>query len=391
MKFPILTLVTALLLFGERTAAQAPPEKGKETAEVADNKELAPTVEIVSVDTLSGDEAKVCVVAEARGDTISKIELSVRGRKVRSARRGLGSGEGCPANAVKFTVSLLPGPNAIEAVAYAANTPSQPARAEVRGFSPLRNSTLRVFTVGVDAYPNGRDKLNYARRDARSFADSLAVHAEPLFAKVLIDSLFDGAATKSAIEQTFMEIAASADSTDTFVFFFAGHGTVATLNPQTAPAFYLASAQVADIENDLMVVRGGVSAALLQEWLSLIPSKSKLVVLDACQSGSVVEHFGQKGLAPVVLGAAGSASQTAILAAASPSQPASEVGDLEHGLFTEALLRSLSGTGGPPEVRGVLEIATETEKQVHTLYREYSVAPQKPWMLSQQNFPLIFR
>jgi hypothetical protein len=219
----------SVLVGGKAALAQAPTDKEKTDAPAAARKDVA--VRIVSIDrrtTPRGEEAEVCISAEGG---VSKVELAVDGVQVPRRPPATGrseTGEECPSNAWVFDVDLIPGPNRFEAVAYAANgAASQPARDSVSGTSPVANTRLHILTVGIDSYGGAVSPLSYAKKDARAFADSLRRQAQPLFASVTVDSLYDAAATPRSIKSKFLDLRARVDSNDTFVFFYAGHGAVA--------------------------------------------------------------------------------------------------------------------------------------------------------------------
>lgn len=392
----------SVLLAGQQLAAQEPGEKPKpeSAAPAAGDKEAAPAVRIVSVDTRStgrGETAEVCVSAEDRGGGVAKVELAVDGSKMsaRTRRVVAETGEECPASSWLFDVNLLPGSNNLEATAYASNgTASQPARNTVVGTSPLANTTLHILTVGIETYRGDAPALTYAEDDARAFADSLSKQAQPLFSRVRVISIFNAAATKDSIAETFLELASGTDSVgpnDTFVFFFAGHGAVA--NVGAAQSFFLASAGVTRLGEGKDLARNGISASDLLGWLNRISAGSKLLVLDACNSGAMIQYFnGKDGMGSTVLDALQKASQTAILAATQPSEPARASGALGHGLFTAALLQNDPEPGERRAVHKINDLVSAAREVLPILSKRYGVADQEPWMMpAARDFPLVIR
>jgi uncharacterized caspase-like protein len=233
--------------------------------------------------------------------------------------------------------------------------------------------TLHVLAVGIDSYA-GELGLSFAADDARAFTDSLIKNAADLFDGVEVDTLFDGRATREAIVSAFSGVRRNADTSDTFVFFFAGHGTVATL--KRVAEFYIAPVGVTSLSDANHLADNGIAHWELQGWLERVPTRARLIVLDACQSGSFVEQVAQRGLGRFGLEEVGEQSGTAILAATGPSESAPEGLGQDHGLFTAALLRSMSSSPAqpfarrpdtPPEDRSVTDIVYWTKKDVDAM------------------------
>jgi uncharacterized caspase-like protein len=288
---------------------------------------------------------------------------------------------------------LIPGINRLEAMAYSTSgIASEAARDSVRGRSDLAGTTLHVLTIGIDAYASPTMRLSYARNDARAFADSMSRQARALFQKVVVDSLFDDQATDAAIKAKFFEMAERMDENDTFVFFYAGHGAVASF-AGSENVFYLVPVNVRDHTDGKVLAMAGLPAATLQQYLSWIPARSKLMVLDACNSGAMVDFFnGKDALGSSVLGTIRSQSQIGILAATQPSQPARESGVAGHGLFTAALLYNDAAPGNRVAVQRVRDIAYRAERALPVLIKQYGALDQVPYMQAPaRDFALIIR
>ncbi len=362
-------------------------------------KASAPGVRILFVETRKttrGETAEVCVAAEDRGGGIGKVELAVDGAKLPARTRTVveETGAECPANSWVFETDLIPGPNNFEAIAYTAGgTPSEPARETVQGTSPLAGSTLHILTIGINTYRNNAPALTFARNDARAFADSLRRQASPLFARVRVDSLYDDAATKDAIESKFLMLADSVGENDTFVFFYAGHGALAKRGQSQEDSFFLTSVDVTDLRDWKLLARQGIHAGELLIWLSGIASSSKLLVLDACNSGSMGTFLaGKDAIGDRLLETLGRNAAAGILAATQPSGAASEPALLGRGLFTAALLQHEASPGDRPAVQKIHDLADAARGALQALSKQYGVVEQEPWMRTPaRDFPLIVR
>ncbi|MBA3853550.1 MAG: hypothetical protein C0503_03985 [Gemmatimonas sp.] len=359
------------------------------------DKQGAPAVRML-VDARDGKIAEVCVTAEDRGAGVNKVELSVDGSAVRPRTRAAvrnETGEECPATSTVFDVELIPGINRLEAVAYSSSgVASDAVRDSVRGVSEVGSTTLHVLAIGIDAYASPTMRLSYARNDARAFVDSLSRQSRALFRNVVVDTLFDAQATDAAIKAKFFEMAERMQENDTFVFFYAGHGSVASF-AGSENVFYLVPVNVRDHTDGKALAMTGLPAATLQQYLSWIPARSKLMVLDACNSGAMIEFFnGKDAMGSSVLGTIRSQSQIGILAATQPSQPARESGIAGHGLFTAALLSNEPRPGERVAVQRIREIAYHAGRALPLLIKQYGALEQEPWMQPPpRDFALIVR
>jgi hypothetical protein len=394
LRGPILSAFLAFLVVAGPAAGQGTGERSGSAASAA-NKETAPAVRML-VDAKDGKTAEVCVSPEERAASVTKVELSVDGTQVaprpRDAARNE-TGEECPSTSWAFDVELVPGTNRLEAIAYTSGgAASVPARDSVRGASPVAGTTLHVLAIGIDAYATPTMRLSFARNDARAFADSLAKQSRSLFENVIVDTLFDGDATESAIKMKFAEIAERVKPEDTFVFFYAGHGAVGSFGG-TEGVFYLVPVNVRDLTDGKMLAMTALPAATLQQYLAWIPARSKLIILDACNSGAMVEFYnGKNAVASAVLGTMNRESETGILAATQPSQPAGESSVAGHGLFTAALLQHDGRPGDRVSVQKIRDIAYEASRVLPILIKRYGALEQEPRMVPPpRDFPLIVR
>lgn len=401
MRLRALTLAALFpaLLMGHDTAAQEPTGKGKSDPRVGPAKgAVAVRMSVVSTKTDARERAEACVTVEGESGNIKvdSLTLAVDGVRVTSrppevAARRSRTGEECnPSSGAVFDVDLLPGPNRFQAVAYATDNTAS-ADTTVLGAKPVPGAKLYVLTVGINAYP-GALHLSYARDDALAFADSLRTQAGRLFDSVLVFPLLDSAATKGAIDKQFGDLGDIVRPNDTFVFFYAGHGTIATVGADTA--FYLALAAVTDLKNGKELRPHGIQAGELQLWLRRIAASSKLLVLDACNSGEMSEYYSRSNRGEVLLADFSKATRAGILAATRPSAPAvessaRESGPLGRGLFTAALLSYSRKPDERPRIRLVRHWSIAAEEMFATLAENVAQRPsaQDP----APDFPILVR
>ncbi len=370
---------------------------------------LPPRVRIVSPARGDLPESPVTVAIDTvnQGGGVREVRLYHNGANLSIATRSLSAGsEGgtaCPGGAVCFTVDLLPGPNELEATAFADDgTEAERDTLTIRLPGEPPRARLHLLAIGINAYRNSRYNLNYGRPDAKAFVDSVRAGGKEIFEAILVDTLFDTLATRAAIEASLRRIAREARPQDVFVFYYAGHGTVDTVGG--TPGFFFVPADLTQISDTSKLRQFGLSSAEARDLFEAIPARKKLMVIDACQSGELTVAFGgtrgneeERALARLAR-----SSGIFVMSATDSKQLASEVGTLGHGVLTYALLRAMSGQGrnttsapgGPGERRErlVREIISEAEAMMPELSRQFHTRAQYPMVWSNgQNFPLIVR
>lgn len=133
---------------------------------------------------------------------------------------------------------------------------------------------LRGLFIGIDRHSSASiNWLSCARRDATAVH---ALFAETLGGKNLL--LVDEKATRANIQRSFEELQSAAED-DLVVITFSGHGT-------ETHEVVTYDADVADLPNTC------IPLDVLGQWLSKIPARNLVLVLDCCFSGGM----GSKGL-----------------------------------------------------------------------------------------------
>jgi len=255
--------------------------------------------------------------------------------------RGLGrSGQqgSAPGNTVTVneTLSLDPGENVIEVVAYNAKgvIASLPAVVKVirEGGQSVARPRLHVVTVGVNEYWDGRLQLKYAVADAKAVGDALRKAGEPLYEAVDVTTLQDEDVTVAKLDNLFAELGKKVRSQDVFVFFLAGHG-------KTVDGRYYFLPQDFRYDGEDSIVSRGVGQDRWQEWLARIPARKSILLYDTCESGSLTgPRTAERGLERVAaLDRLTRAMGRTVLTASTDDAPAPE-GYRGHGVFTYALL-----------------------------------------------------
>ncbi len=294
-----------------------------------------------------------------------------------------------------YTVNLVNGENDFKVlVINYQNIESRPDHLFIQYTGELiTNSDLYVLAVGINRYKNRAYNLNYARSDASSFVDKIQERSRKIFKNIRVINLFDSMAVKDSIVHKFRAIGYKAQPQDVFVFYYAGHGSIDTENPQAE--YYLVPYDVTKIYGDNSQMNDkGIAASELKNLLAQIKCQKQLILLDACHSGSAVATLMVRSAASeekAIYQLARSAG-VVLIAASGTQQFATEFKTLKHGVFTYSLLEGLDGKGGLSEGDGkvtVNELKAYMEDRVPELSKQYGGSAQYPTGFSNgQDFPI---
>jgi hypothetical protein len=295
----------------------------------------------------SGVEGKRDVELEVEltdaGGGIGKVEWRINGAVIGvTGERGLKAVGAAPKAAEKRTekklLTLGPGENLIEVVAYNADGALQSRPASLRLSMKDEISeppALHVLAVAINQYRDRTLKLSYAVPDAKSLAESFQRAGKTLFTKVDATLLLDADATSAGLAAAFGAVAAKASPNDVFVLFIAGHGITVDGRYHFLPVDFR-------YQNEDSVRERGVNQDDLQKWMSAVQAKKSLVLLDTCNSGSFVQAQAvTRGMTEkTAIDKLTRATGRATIAASTDTQVALE-GHAGHGVFTWAVLSGL--------------------------------------------------
>jgi WD40 repeat protein len=313
---------------------------------------------------------------------------------------------------LKQTLTLLPGDNTIELVAYnkrneiasspsfltlTAKPPPEPAKpspppsvapeAEPPPVtsSPVKTTaldssilptpedkdtasthpTLHLLVVGINRYRDKSLQLKYAVPDGQAIVDIIRRTGVSLFRDVKVTSLFDDQVTLWGLEQAFSEIKELIAPQDVFMFYLSGHGV-------TLDGRYYFLPQDFRYYNDEAVRKNAVNQDHLQIWFSNIPARKSVILIDTCESGSFSQSMvAMRGMAEkTAIGKLTRATGRATIVASTDEQPAAE-GYQGHGVFTYVLLQGLRHAdaefGNRDGYTGLFELAAYVNDQVPTI------------------------
>jgi WD40 repeat protein/uncharacterized caspase-like protein len=311
----------------------------------------APRVAITSPASGSSsatDEVAVEATIADQGGGIGKVEWRVNGVTLGLESRGLerldagvsGSSASGRTETMKRTLSLEPGDNRIEVLAY--NTKgliaSEAAQVTIKwdGAKTATPPNLYVLAVGVNDYYDSRLRLTYAVPDATALAEGFRKAGNGLYAGVEVRTVLDSDVTLGNLDKVFAELSQKVKPRDVFVFFVAGHG-------KTKQGRYYFLPRDFRYEDETSIEKAGMGQDKFQAWFASISARKSLLLYDTCESGSLTGANARGSDVDERLGALNRmtrATGRTFLTATTDDAPALE-GYRGHGVFTYALLDAL--------------------------------------------------
>ncbi len=226
------------------------------------------------------------------------------------------------------------------------------------GGNSLRNDKphLYAIVVGTSDYSGDQLDLRFPDHDAKAMAEALQASGKRLFEdRVHVHVLTTDAKTPDAISSkkniaaAFSAFAAQAKPTDILITYFSGHGL--TYGSAEKSQFYYLTKDIAspDLKDDEVRKNYTVSSEDLTQWLTANPAKKQVMILDACNSGKVVESLSSIGARELnssqirALDRMKDRTGMFILTGAAADKVSYEAGQYGQGLLTYSLLQGMSG------------------------------------------------
>ncbi len=204
-----------------------------------------------------------------------------------------------------------------------------------------------ALVVGISRAEDERwTSLRYAGKDADDFAAALRDGTRGHFDGVSVLSA-PAETTKAAVLEAVQKLAARASRPDDIaVVYLSAHGTLAR-DGRGELARYVVTSD-ADFSRPAQTALG---IDELQQALSVVPSKRRLLVLATCHSGggkSLLSEEVSRELASIkgpVRTLEGVSRASVVLSASDFGEPAREDESLENDIYTHFLVEALSGVG----------------------------------------------
>ncbi|MBH8562459.1 caspase family protein [Nostoc sp. CENA67] len=217
---------------------------------------------------------------------------------------------------------------------------------------------LWCLLIGVGEYQDKTFRpLSYALADCQGLAKAFKQANQNFVDTEIIEHNFQTLQKPylSDIRANLQQIVTSANSEDTILFYFSGHGMLDSKSQQAVLC-------LTDTQTDDLLNTGLVMQELLQ-MLGNCQASQQLVVLDACHSGSLtLRNSPTPQLVEELQQVAVQKKQTGhnqgfyALLSCDKEQESWEFPELSHGVFTYFLIRGLLGEAA--DSRGEIEIKT---------------------------------
>jgi len=226
--------------------------------------------------------------------------------------------------------------------------------------------TIYIVAVGTSNYASEKMKLKYADQDAKMMALALKSVGQQLFPELnkpevaclstdqaaqdtlVSENISWAYASKDNISETFAGLRQKARPEDIVIVYFSGHG-VTYGSAEQSQFYYLTHGVVSEDMSDEEVRRQfAVSTEEMTEWLNGIPALKQVLVIDACNSGKVVESLmaGTRNINSSQIRALDRMQDRTgmfILSGSAADKVSYEASAYGQGLLTYALLHGMKG------------------------------------------------
>jgi WD40 repeat protein/uncharacterized caspase-like protein len=263
----------------------------------------------------------------------------------------------------------------------------------------LESINLYALVVGTSKFTGATLNLKYPEKDAQAFANALQLAGKPLFGanmdvRVLTTDA-DPWPRRAEIKKILAEFAQKADPADVLLLYFSGHGVTYPPNSEKGQFYYLTTdVQDANLQDEAVRNSKTIAFDSLQAWIGQIHALKRILILDACNSGDVVDKLtqGEKSLGQDQIRALQQMQDESglfVLAGSAASKSSFEASRFGHGLLTYSLLNNMPRVAAenPNGWVGVYNLFDYAQKEVPVLAKEIG-KEQKPELLGRGNYPI---
>ncbi|PLX30941.1 MAG: hypothetical protein C0600_07015 [Ignavibacteria bacterium] len=276
---------------------------------------------------------------------------------------------------MRFRVAVLPGRNAIEAVAVnAARVRSAAQRADITVETGEQlNPSLYILTVGADKYAPAFPDLQFATVDAQAIADEFVRQEGGIYTRVYTRTLTDRQATREKIFAALKEFEGMGTQ-DMLLLFFSGHGVRQRDGKGRSRYYYLPAGTT---KNNIS--KSGMAWDDFAGEIARLRAGRVILLLDACHSGDVSGGASNEKVASSLAGQVG-----IVFTSSSGNEFSYEDRSWGHGAFTRALL---DGLRGKADFTGNKIVDwSELQLYVSTAVREMTKGSQNPMVPRLEQF-----
>ena len=263
----------------------------------------------------------------------------------------------------------------------------------------LEEINFYALVVGTSKFRGTQLNLKYPDLDAASFADALRQAGNQLFSKDrthvrLLSTETEPWPRKAEIRNALMEIDAKATVKDILLIYFSGHGITYPPNSEKGQFYYLTTDIAGDKLDDPAVLNAqAIGLDSLMEWVRPIDASKRILILDACNSGTVVEKLepGAKELNSDqrrALERINDRSGMFVLAGSAGDKSSYEASSYGHGLLTYSLLNGMMKVAAKKNKNVELgDLFAYVEDDVPVLAKNINRV-QKPEVIKAESYPI---
>ncbi|MCO6479377.1 MAG: caspase family protein [Phaeodactylibacter sp.] len=222
-------------------------------------------------------------------------------------------------------------------------------------FQAVRGPALYAIIIGTANYAGDKLDLKFPGHDASAMAQAIQQAGGQLFEDRVYVRLFTTDTldvglhpTKSNIKAAFDELKEQAKAEDILLVYLSGHGV--TYGDAERAQFYYLTLDIASENLSDEGVRNSrtISSSELTKWINDIPALKQVMILDACNSGKVVESLatGTKTLNSSQIRALDRMKDRTgmyVLAGSAADKVSYEASQYGQGLLTYSILEAMSG------------------------------------------------
>ncbi|MEM7366947.1 MAG: caspase family protein [Bacteroidota bacterium] len=215
-------------------------------------------------------------------------------------------------------------------------------------------TSLYAVSIGTSNYNGESLDLQFASDDAQDMATAISSSAKQLFGDrvhsyiLTTESGPEHLPSKSNIQQTLQKIAEQAFPQDILLLFLSGHGV--TYGSAEKTNFYYLTKDIASEDLSDTEIRNNyaISDEELTSWINEIAAMKQVMIVDACNSGKVVENLlsGRKSLNSnqvIALDRMKDRTGMYVLAGSAADKSSFEATEFRQGLLTYSLLSGMKG------------------------------------------------
>ncbi len=262
----------------------------------------------------------------------------------------------------------------------------------------LEKIHLYALVVGTSKYRDEKLNLKYPEKDAAMFADALRKAGSKLFKGrtevQLLSTEMEPWPRKAEIRKALRAIAAKAGPDDILLVYFSGHGITYPPVSEEGQFYYLTTDIAGDnLKDEAILKTQAIAQDSLMEWVRQIKALKRILIYDACNSGSVVKQFesGAKDLNTDqrrALERMKDRTGMYVLAGSASDKSSYEASNYGHGLLTYSLINGMLSVAARKDKFVELgDLFAFVEDDVERLAKNIN-REQRPEVIKAESYPI---